>query len=280
MVFRGKGSPFCEGCRRRRIKCDEARPSCSQCVRVGLTCSGYRGKLELLFHDETTTVSQRCKELVKPNRLGSDSNKTVSPSTSESLSFIRPAFDVDEAGRQYFRINFSTRECKPNRIIEEILFTSKTSLSSIASAGLVLMARVRSDGQLMGLARTRYTAALRALSSSIQSQKEVEGVPRTIASLQLTISEMFMSNNPDDIHTWTKHLGGLTALFRVTPIQDDDRIDAIVGLFPAIFTIIMGCLVTLSRCPPPSSSASENFRRSNKGREYYSGWSILWSRSL
>ncbi|KAI0102590.1 hypothetical protein GGR51DRAFT_287409 [Nemania sp. FL0031] len=31
----------CDNCEQRRIKCDERRPACTQCVRLGKTCPGY-----------------------------------------------------------------------------------------------------------------------------------------------------------------------------------------------------------------------------------------------
>jgi hypothetical protein len=39
MLIRGTG---CSQCRAKKIKCDEAKPFCSRCVRSGWECSGYQ----------------------------------------------------------------------------------------------------------------------------------------------------------------------------------------------------------------------------------------------
>ncbi|KAF2744735.1 hypothetical protein M011DRAFT_470059 [Sporormia fimetaria CBS 119925] len=40
MVSRGGRSKGCDNCRRRRVKCDEKRPVCSQCIKRKLECGG------------------------------------------------------------------------------------------------------------------------------------------------------------------------------------------------------------------------------------------------
>ncbi|KAG9253963.1 uncharacterized protein F5Z01DRAFT_655617 [Emericellopsis atlantica] len=60
MPYRSHG---CLRCRQRRVKCDEARPSCQRCVARQEVCVGYRDDSDLTFHDETTKVVQRYKHL-------------------------------------------------------------------------------------------------------------------------------------------------------------------------------------------------------------------------
>ncbi|KAG9255208.1 uncharacterized protein F5Z01DRAFT_635496 [Emericellopsis atlantica] len=59
MVYCGKASQGCQSCRKRRIKCDKVKPECSQCVRIGKKCSGYRDQLSLMFRDESAKVMQK-----------------------------------------------------------------------------------------------------------------------------------------------------------------------------------------------------------------------------
>lgn len=40
-------------------KCDKKRPECSQCIRVGKKCPGYRDQLSLMFRDESSKVIQK-----------------------------------------------------------------------------------------------------------------------------------------------------------------------------------------------------------------------------
>jgi hypothetical protein len=41
------------------LQCDKVRPECSQCVRVKVSCSGYRDLQDLIFRDETKAIQQR-----------------------------------------------------------------------------------------------------------------------------------------------------------------------------------------------------------------------------
>ncbi|KAG7051607.1 C6 zinc finger domain-containing protein [Colletotrichum scovillei] len=59
MVYCGKASQGCQNCRTRRIKCDKVKPECSQCIRVGKKCPGYRDQLSLMFRDESTKVIKK-----------------------------------------------------------------------------------------------------------------------------------------------------------------------------------------------------------------------------
>ncbi|ENH67950.1 Transcriptional regulatory protein moc3 [Fusarium oxysporum f. sp. cubense race 1] len=70
MVNRG-ASQGCVTCRHRRVKCDERKPWCKACLRLGIECTGYE-KRGLRFKDETvrygansaavTRISKRAKQ--------------------------------------------------------------------------------------------------------------------------------------------------------------------------------------------------------------------------
>ncbi|KAH7486207.1 hypothetical protein FOMA001_g5077 [Fusarium oxysporum f. sp. matthiolae] len=70
MVNRG-ASQSCVTCRHRRVKCDERKPWCKACLRLGIECTGYE-KRGLRFKDETvrygansaavTRISNRAKQ--------------------------------------------------------------------------------------------------------------------------------------------------------------------------------------------------------------------------
>lgn len=59
MVYCGKPSKGCGHCRSRKIRCDQARPACSQCVRAKRDCPGYRDQLSLMFRDESNSVVEK-----------------------------------------------------------------------------------------------------------------------------------------------------------------------------------------------------------------------------
>lgn len=61
MVYCGKPSKGCGQCRTRKIRCDQAQPACSQCVRAKRECPGYRDQLSLMFRDESKSVVRKAK---------------------------------------------------------------------------------------------------------------------------------------------------------------------------------------------------------------------------
>lgn len=61
MVYCGKPSKGCGQCRARKIRCDQARPVCSQCTRAKRDCPGYRDQLSLMFRDESKSVMRKAE---------------------------------------------------------------------------------------------------------------------------------------------------------------------------------------------------------------------------
>ncbi|CAM1502815.1 Fc.00g075910.m01.CDS01 [Cosmosporella sp. VM-42] len=95
MVYCGKASQGCQSCRTRRIKCDKVRPECSQCIRVGKKCPGYRDQLSLMFRDESSKVIQKAHaqwgvgdapETPYPQSTSSSYTTASSLSTSSSIA--------------------------------------------------------------------------------------------------------------------------------------------------------------------------------------------------
>ncbi|KAI1135457.1 hypothetical protein F5Y05DRAFT_416133 [Hypoxylon sp. FL0543] len=95
MVYCGKPSKGCQMCRTRRIKCDEARPTCNQCAKSRRQCPGYKDEFDLVFRNETQATERRAR---RASRKGSvqkaDRRESASPCTSSSSEdlTISPAF--------------------------------------------------------------------------------------------------------------------------------------------------------------------------------------------
>jgi hypothetical protein len=88
MVYCGKASQGCQNCRVRRIKCDKIKPECSQCIRVGKRCPGYRDQLSLMFRDESSKVIQKAHAQwgVGDSASGGLSTQTSSSSLASSYA--------------------------------------------------------------------------------------------------------------------------------------------------------------------------------------------------
>ncbi|KAF2015755.1 hypothetical protein BU24DRAFT_491966 [Aaosphaeria arxii CBS 175.79] len=94
----GKPSKGCKNCRERKVKCDQKRPSCSQCLRTGRECHGYRDPLTMMFRNESDVVARKAqnryemlsRKSKKPTysgeHRGSDSSSSSSSSSSSTFS--------------------------------------------------------------------------------------------------------------------------------------------------------------------------------------------------
>ncbi|TDZ20786.1 Aspercryptin biosynthesis cluster-specific transcription regulator atnN [Colletotrichum orbiculare MAFF 240422] len=92
MVYCGKASQGCENCRTRRIKCDKVKPECSQCIRVGKKCPGYRDQLSLMFRDESTKVIKKAHAQWGVPETSDDSTNQSSESIVSSPQASSPAY--------------------------------------------------------------------------------------------------------------------------------------------------------------------------------------------
>ncbi|CAK7207346.1 hypothetical protein SEUCBS139899_010156 [Sporothrix eucalyptigena] len=108
MVFSGKPSTGCQMCRTRRIKCDEAKPACNQCVRTGRTCPGYKSKIDLLFRNETgasaaekrarTTARKKAAAALRGRQTGRAGPSTVGRSGQDGSTTLPARTASDRAG--------------------------------------------------------------------------------------------------------------------------------------------------------------------------------------
>ncbi|GES62315.1 C6 finger domain protein [Aspergillus terreus] len=86
MVFCGKPSKGCGECRSRKIRCDQARPTCSQCIKGNRVCPGYRDELSLMFRDESQQVVRKAKTGSSGRRAKNTRKSTTHTSPSGSSS--------------------------------------------------------------------------------------------------------------------------------------------------------------------------------------------------
>ncbi|KAL3481986.1 hypothetical protein BJX99DRAFT_217924 [Aspergillus californicus] len=98
MVFCGKPSKGCGECRSRKIRCDQGRPTCSQCAKGNRACSGYRDELSLMFRDESQQVVRKAKTGLSGRRTKKAAPKKSS-AASESHSSTTNSPDVSSVGK-------------------------------------------------------------------------------------------------------------------------------------------------------------------------------------
>ncbi|KAF9887045.1 hypothetical protein FE257_010539 [Aspergillus nanangensis] len=122
MVFCGKPSKGCGECRSRKIRCDQARPTCSQCIKGNRVCPGYRDELSLMFRDESQQVVRKAKtgstgrrtknprksaRTVSPNGNRSKTSPTLPTGSSPSSSSVAASTQNNSTGTPLDVIDFN-----------------------------------------------------------------------------------------------------------------------------------------------------------------------------
>ncbi|KAL2869570.1 Zn(II)2Cys6 transcription factor domain-containing protein [Aspergillus lucknowensis] len=264
MTSRARGSPACENCRRRRIKCNQLRPRCSQCARAGISCSGYRTPIDLLFQDQTATVARKFRQ-ENPGKQSKQAPASSQPpphlASQPSLTLVAPSLQVEEVAWKYYFTNFNITRMGSVAIPSPWLSQSRCGMGSVTSVGLAALATTRHDPHMMALARQKYSAALRYLARAVLDPAELTRGPTTTASFNLSMFEMIISDGPDASYQWLRHIHGTAALIRVVKFPVDGAIFAITGCLQVCFTIAIGCLISESSVPPYVVDLVKSFKR-------------------
>ncbi|KAF7114722.1 hypothetical protein CNMCM5793_009673 [Aspergillus hiratsukae] len=203
MPFCRRPSKFCLGCRQRRIKCDMAVPACSQCIRAGKECVGYRDELPLLFRDENARTIRRAKAAKARSRAQRDSTSSADlllmssnhrSATATSLRSTLPSLDLDKVGLQFFLYRFSTFTWAvrgpPQKVASPLMrrFSEDETLrSAVASVGLAALSNIRKDEVILRGARQRYGQAIKTIQNTLRSEKSnrLDGIMEMILMVAL-----------------------------------------------------------------------------------------------
>ncbi|KAJ4146502.1 hypothetical protein NW754_001967 [Fusarium falciforme] len=88
-------SKGCHTCKQRRVKCDEGKPACQRCIRIGRDCGGYQTKpVKLKFKVQTTDTRQKSRKktptcrAITPKPVSLVSQVLDPPETDVALGFF------------------------------------------------------------------------------------------------------------------------------------------------------------------------------------------------
>ncbi|KAB8259766.1 hypothetical protein BDV32DRAFT_150185 [Aspergillus pseudonomiae] len=262
MVYRGKPSPACEPCRTRRLKCDQRRPSCSQCIRAHRECSGYRDVATLSFHDQSQEVigKARRQQNTKASTKALSCSRRPSPSTvnghRQSSPTILPSltFPVNDQASGFIFSHY-VRNAKHTRGHLDFLSTlvrtdtSPAVTACISALGLASLANIHMSPELMSAARHEYSAALSATSVALRDP-ECARSDSTLAAVELlSLYEVVTCEGPPLIGRWLNHIEGGVKLIELRGFEQIDH-QAGLELFTQIrVQIALGNLYKKQRTP-------------------------------
>lgn len=78
-----------------RIQCNLVEPACTQCLRAGKICPGYRDQLSLLFRDENAKVIKKARGLEISHRRREAHQNEERPKEDLDVSALLPSNDVE-----------------------------------------------------------------------------------------------------------------------------------------------------------------------------------------
>ncbi|KAL2864856.1 Zn(II)2Cys6 transcription factor domain-containing protein [Aspergillus lucknowensis] len=154
----------CRTCKIRRVKCDEQKPSCSQCVQSGRACEGY-GIWEVSPSIRPPTPNQRLLSLIYPPRT------LPNLDLDEKLYLHRFRNQLAEKLALPFGCHFWTSLVLQLSLSEPAVLHASIALASAYEANVPSHSRatfLRNAPATSFLLR-QYNRAIRALTSSVSS---------------------------------------------------------------------------------------------------------------
>ncbi|KAF2666328.1 hypothetical protein BT63DRAFT_416715 [Microthyrium microscopicum] len=233
---RSKG---CITCVKRRVKCDQGRPTCLRCAKAKFSCQGYK---DIVFIDAKQQVLQRLerkaetasKKTTLSNTTGNSNILTVSPplkkTTGYEYSLSSPYCQVS-----YLWSPSSSPEMQSDQAISYLLANLDGPMKSIC--GSLVVPSYRSDAlestirkecfmalatTLYGLGhqqeahihdgRRRYVSALNTVKSTVNSSGATSIIDTLSSVVALCLHEVIAPTDSNE-HSWLRHIDGVEQLF-------------------------------------------------------------------
>lgn len=214
MVNHG-ASTGCLTCRKRRVKCDEARPNCAKCTTRGVACEGYGKKpVNIRFKTQSINIDQSTSPA--SSKEDSDVALTIQPSQdNESLAvtFFINGFAI--GGR-----SLSTSRGFFESIVPVLTAAGSSSTVSVATTAVsaLLLHRWKRDSAVLDLSQVRLGQALQQLQADLK-----EPTKRSDEATLLSILMLQCYENTRATLTWDKpttvHRDGALLLIKNLGLQ-------------------------------------------------------------
>ncbi|KAF2166693.1 hypothetical protein M409DRAFT_54489 [Zasmidium cellare ATCC 36951] len=225
----------CLTCKRRRVKCDEARPACSPCRRLGLNCGGYNKNYAFKDENFRFTAQGLRKSVNEQNALVQHSTGVGEPSRS-----LLTGADV---AIPFFLLNYASmgRSLAVGRGFYETLipvYTSQCHNSPLSLAISAVAAGIYSFWRHEDAAQEEshtapYCQAVVSLRSALDHPDERAKPATALAVLVLHLYEslhaVYNARPARPVH----HQGALSLL----PVAALDGLDGVIGTHVKAFVL-------------------------------------------
>lgn len=286
------------------FQCDQKRPSCSQCIRSGQECYGYRDALSMMFKDETAVVAKKAKKkyqaLAMQSPLSGSERKTSETDGSEASSFnlylraecqssrpvgsqisryptpesmvreITPSID-DQAMGFFISNHVSQPTLVPRGQYEWVLEAlyrpdcEEILRSSVNAACLAALANSTKNPMITAKAHAAYGSALQLTNSALRVKETAVEDSTLISVIMLGLYENFAFQDKRSIQAWAKHVQGASALVN---LRGKEQFQSSTGrrIFHQFYGIVM--LVCLESGNPIPDGLRDLYNHCNPSSDY------------
>ncbi|KAK1980413.1 hypothetical protein LZ30DRAFT_723428 [Colletotrichum cereale] len=229
MVFSGQPSTACGPCRKWRLRCDRAVPTCTQCTRKKVECSGYRDPAQLRLRDETERVTLKHQPSEKkacfigksPKERLSSSDISDSGTSRRSCGASIASYTLSQP-KDYLALSYFMNAYIASSPFETYLpelytnSSGKDTLSTaIHAAAFGALSLRNKHGRYMKTARASYARALVQTNSCLASPKDAVRDQTLAAVLVLGLFEAIAFSDEQSPASWTAHTNGAVQLLRL-----------------------------------------------------------------
>ncbi|KAB8219790.1 hypothetical protein BDV33DRAFT_204095 [Aspergillus novoparasiticus] len=257
MVYRGKPSPGCALCRKRRLK---RQPSCSQCSRINQECPGYQDPRALRVYDQTAAVTTKALARAAITR------KSPTEESSKTPPLIcLPAPIQEQAMSHIFKYYVGTRQ-NPGVLpyLSDLIHTdpSEALQATIKAIGLACMSRIYHLPELRRAAGEEYCKALRATNANLQDAVSATSDSTLGAVVTLSLYEIISGHKSQMMEAWLNHAQGAIKLLELRGVKQFESPTGL-GLFnSARLQIVMMNIFFRTNCHrSPTIAALSNRAR-------------------
>lgn len=258
MAYGGKPSRGCQMCRIRRIKCDEAKPTCKQCARARRQCPGYRqpARPNATQNKKSSIATPITKSAIVVDTSDDNSTPPASPPCEAVPSLLQ--LPVQDLASCHFISNYvliPRQALATTRGFLEFLvpMLKKETLSppfkhafdacSLAS----LNNRVGCGNEFEKKALGCYTKALAATFGALRDPELVKLDDTLAAILLLGLFESITSRK--GMFAWSSHIEGAIELVKA---RGSEQLKTKTGLDLFVAVRVQMIIHSLSTGKPPN----------------------------
>ncbi|KAK6832764.1 hypothetical protein RU639_004384 [Aspergillus parasiticus] len=226
------GIPFkstgCNTCRRRKVKCDEAKPECLRCVKNGHVCTGYERSRVFIHKSSNAMEDDALKFTRRPKALLSDPRTYQVDQVGPGVPQLNTDVEVRSQLFQSFIDGYLPQsqyicDRTGKNILQTLPDLSRSSLlldKAVVALSTAFLAKQNQDRHLLQNSTKIYGNAIQMLNGKISSGRAL-GKDVLYTTIIFQIYEL-INCSPPGFGAWIAHVQGSSAIINQCSGQDDE----------------------------------------------------------